>query len=314
LLSGFFGIALALIPAPPRDTKAASLKEQLLDDGPRGWSRLELLHQKTRFEWTEKETGNHREPPIARQKSGSIVYCGDNFLVWLGDTEAWAGNRRYMFTVKRPASKEQWMLGYFGPRVNDSDRNGDARLGGATREAWCIFEVPCQRIVSHPSFKVTRLDKLPDNSVELIFSLDADSDQDRNLQRIASGRVTFLPDRDWAIAKYNVSLKGARAPRVVASVTYGPARQEFLDIRHVEYTLQWHSDGKEEWNKWETDLSPRPCAEPQESFTLAAFGLPEPALPGESPKSKRWLWLNLVALVCLIAAAVLRLRMKTARK
>lgn len=317
LLLSIFGVIL-LSQAYGQQADTLALEARLRKEAPQAWKRLESKHRETHFDWKETATDNSRDEQEVHSTSGSNCYRGDLFLIRLKEngiagTKVWGGNDRYLFKVTTKSDDQPWSLGHFGSRGDDA-HNGDLTRGGQTRLPWCIFDVPCDVLLADPSFKIQSLEKKPDGSVDLRFSVSP-NELDRNLH-ITSGRVLFLPDRDWAISEYEANLTRPTLPKdppviVSASVVYGPEDERFLNIKHTRYELLWKSRGKQRGDRWERDVKCQHCDEPVESFSLASFRVPEPALPSEtSVRSRPWLWLNVVAIVCLLVAIILRSRQK----
>lgn len=296
----------------------SNLEERLRDEAPLGWKRIETKHGETRFDWKEKEIDNSQDEQKTHTASGSNCYRGSNFVVLLGKTErsyVWAGNDRYLFTVTRNANDRPWTLGHFGPRAGASGLNGDVRYGVQCRVPWCIYDVPFYLLTADPSFKIETLTTESDGSVDLQFSVSPKNGDDRRAQ-LTSGRVLLLPEQDWAIKAYEATLTRPSHPKdstinVLASVVYGPKEETYLNIKHVEYELRWHSGGKDRSDKWKSEVESQHCDEPLDSFFLASYGLSEPALLGDRTKSRPWVWLNIIAIFCMLVALILRSRLKT---
>ena len=316
----YFCGAVLISQSYGQEADMSALEARLRKEAPLAWRRLEAKHRETRFDWKQTEINNSRDEQKVRTASGSNCYRGVDFVIHIEEnggtgTKVWGGNDRYLFTVTRKSGDQSWALGHFGPRADDPARNGDWGLGVHTRIPWCFSDVPCHVLMADPSFKIQSLEKKSDGSVDLRFSISPQKEHDRNPQ-LTSGHVVLLPDRDWAISSYEANLTGPThakdSPVVVsASATYGPEEDRFLNLKHSKYELRWQDVGKQREDKWDTDLTCQHCAEPVESFSLASFGLSEPALPSEATtKSRLWLWLNVVAIVCLLVALILRSRLK----
>jgi len=306
-----------------QDIESSGLEGRFRDEAPLGWNRLKTKHDQTCFDWTQTSVKNARGKQTVLNKSGSNCYCGTDFQIRLQEDgavvpEVWGGNDRYLFTVTRSLESSPWQLRHFGPRSDNSRQNGDVNYGFQTRHSWCIFDVPFSVLASDPSFKVESIIQKSDGSVDVSFSVNPSNlNTDERKPDVASGEASLLPDRDWAIASYNVKLihpNRAEAPVVFASasVEYGPEEDGFLNIVRTSYEFHWQAEEGKRATTLERDIKCRPCKLSPESFTLAAFDVPEPALLSESnARSKSWLlWLNITAIVFLVLAFILRSRLK----
>ncbi len=285
------------------EAATSTLEAQLFEEAPRGWKRLEAKQQKTQFDWKETEVNNSSDEPKVRTTSGSNCYRGEDFVIRLdkeGKTKVWGGNDRYLFTVTRKSEDYSWALAQFGHRMDDPERNGDWEYGLQPRIPWRIYNVSLGALLEDPTFKVRGLEKNPDGSVELRFSVRPRDEHDY-FPQLTSGQALLLPGRDWAISSYEASLTRPTQPNdppvvVSASVDYGLEEDKFLNLEHTIYELRWQSNGKQRWTNWERDWTCQHCDKPVESFSLASFGLSEPALlGGEISKNIPWLWLNVAA-------------------
>lgn len=296
-----------------------ALEVRFREEAPRGWRRLELKHQATRFVWSETEFNNSGDEQNIHKRNGSNCYRGKNFVIRIQEpgtnkTEVWGGNERNIFTVSRKSDEDSWMLSQFASRTDDPVRNGDIEYGTQARIPWQVYNVTCCSLVADSSFKIESIGESHEGAVELRFTCSPRYDDGH--PQVTSGRILLLPKRDWAISMYEAKLTRPRKPDappvvVAASATYGAREKAFLNLDHSTYEVRWDSNGKQRWTRWETDWTCQHCNEPPESFTLASFGLDEPALPnGENAKVGPWMWLNVAAVACLIVGILLRSRQK----
>lgn len=304
-----------------QDAEGSGMEARLREEAPLAWKRLEAKHDQTCFNWTQTSTKNARGKHTVRRKSGSDCYRGKDFQIRLREDgaveeEVRGGNDRYLFTVTRSSDDSSWQLRHFAPRADNSGRNGFQ-----TRLPWCIVDVPLSVLTADPSFKVESLVEKPDGSVDLRFSVNPQNiNTDERTPDVTSGHVVLLPERDWAISAYEAKLTHPTKPDTPpvffsASVVYGPEEDSFLNVVHTTYEFHWQADEGQRVTTCERDLKCQHSDLPVDSFTLAAFDVPEPALLSEaSPRSRPWLlWLNIAGIVCLLVALILRSRLK-ARK
>lgn len=271
-----------------QEPDSPNLETQLRMEAPAAWKRLEAKHARTRFDWNETHIDKQGNEVRSFKASGSNCYRGEDFLVRIEPdgstrTNVWGGNDRYIFTVTkaRDANAESWRLSHFSPRVSDQALNGDSsRI--QSRMPWTIFDVPLYELILDPTFEVKSLRETPDKKVELTFAVSPGSD-DSQLPELTSGRVTLLPERNWAISSYEANVTRRAQPDAIqisasAEIEYGPEEGDFLNVTSTKYELSWQSNGKQMGDTWETEMRCQPSSEPREAFTLASFGLPEPAL------------------------------------
>jgi hypothetical protein len=296
-----------------QEAAQSALDSRLREEAPAAWKRLESKCRQTHCDWKETRIDDSRDKQTVTALSGSDCFRGEDFVVRLeykkARPEASGGNDRYLFTVQKSRDDGSWALADFGPRKDDSDMYGEVRK---VRFPWCIYNTPAYLLMADPTFRIQSLQKNQDASIDVQFSVSPHSD-DIRFPEVTSGRVVLLPDRDWAISEYELHPTRKTKPEyapvdVSAKATYGPEEGTFINLTHTALEQRWQSDGKQRKIRWETDLTCQHCDEPAESFTLAAFGLPEPALPSE--RKRIWLWLNIAAVALLMVAFILRSRRK----
>ena len=295
------------------------LKATFCDSVLAGLKQIEALHDKTHFAWTERRVDFADESKISNS-SGSNAYRGRNFVIYLNDKgdearEAFGGNDRNMFVVSKNANQARWALDLFSKRSDDPSENGDVEYGTFSRIPFEIFDTPVRDLVRSPSFVIESLNETREGSVELKFSCDPDDStltlHDRRNPRLSSGKIVFIRNRDWRISSYEAKLTKTNQPTappviVSASVEYHAADQDVLNIERSTYEMRWVSNEKPFGIRWEWSVTAKPCDEPPTSFTLFAFGLPEPAFASKSSDRNIFLLLTFAAVVCILFAYVVK--------
>lgn len=298
------------------ETDESALESQFRKEAPLGWGRLKAKHGATHFEWRTTESSSDSSQ-AARTTNGSICYRGDLFVARRdlpNKSKIWGGNDRYIFTISRSSSEDPWALNNYGPLEGSSASDGDEQFGAGTRNPWQIFNRSCDELIADPSFRIQRLKKNADGSVDLHFSVSPREQNEK--AHITSGQLVLLPDRDWAISQSEARLTRPTRPSdppiiVVTSCALGPDNVGFLNLKHTVNELRWKSGVEDRWRREETDWNCRRCQEPVASFSLTGYGIPEPALleRDSGTTGRPWLWLNVIAIVCLVAALVMRYRL-----
>lgn len=300
--------AVSLVP--DGEVYAQDLESRFRKEAPIGWKLLREKHRQTIYRWDESRSSDGKE--MKRTVSGSNAYRGDNFLITVkkqDGTTVYGGNEIYNFSVRRRSEDDPWLLIGFGQREKVSLQADELEYGALIRVPWALDLVPCLDLIGDPSFEIKSIIEKPDGVVELEFSVDPiGSSQIR--PGLTSGRISFLPDDEWAISSYEVELtyKDASSEPVTlaASADYGPPQKDFINLRHVTYEMRWKSQGKLRSNRWETDIVSERSKEAKDSFRLSTFGLDAP----EMLSGKRWSrWVIFIGGFASLFFAVLLVRM-----
>lgn len=279
-----------------------------------GWNELERLDGQTTYEVTTFSVNEVAgRPRWEKTERLSCYHKGKLFLIKEGKKEIEGGNAQYLFTLDRTDDDAHWTVSSLS--FVDLEERPAGGYGGY--DAWCLYRVPLQRIVTDPSFEMLEAEETSAPSGQLVtvhFKIDSRQRIENTIERLAGGRFTCKPARNWAVESYDFKLKAEEGLpdgiRIFGTVTYGPPARDYLNLEHFSHELTWlDSQGRKSRAAFETTVHSCSGGDlPDEKFTLSAFGLPEPGQPPAARWAGPWLWFVVAGITAIVVAVLIRRR------
>lgn len=232
-----------------------------------------------------------------------------------GNTSArstvFAKNSRYAFELYRKSATSSWVIVELIDLRKSALPSRFIQRFNSIKEARHILVSLYQgellaEVVRKSDFRVLqsrRITKEGHGLVEIRFRYSKDAGNQQH-----DGTLVLDPGRSWCLRSYDVHIKGpeSRARKKWQVVDMGEADGLPVPTRAVLNAELHGSDGtpvsKLIWN-FEYDWTNPQQPPPDEEFTLAAFGLPEPpGLEWERPTPWYW-WAALLGIACIVGGA-----------
>jgi len=309
--------------APAQD--ATELKQRFLQEAPARWKEyvrlsaelqgiLSFSHTGTLNAYDYRRRSEYKtngKAKVLKVKIKDVI----NGKVDRDDEEAVGFNTRYAFTVRRKSAASPWVLTSFFTLDSNADLGKVGfLLNDYLRSVNCAVMLESEALVDvlhKPEFQIGQCRKIQQDGEELVEVAFTYSKMDGNRKRHLSGKLNFDPNRFWCVRSADIQATGEIISGTEKSrCTQSDARGGLPPLwRRYESEGNWTTAaGQKQLRKvsHEATLTQPGDVPPDEEFTLAAFGIPEPF--GGAPKPSPWyLWLAVGGIICLGAGAVFRM-------
>jgi hypothetical protein len=281
-------VLLAAAPGRADDDQAALFREE----APPGWKAIEAVtrHLAGHVVDTQDERVVGRAPRLFEAVYDAQA-DGDRTLVRLASDKTDCKdfgqrvlclNGQRAFRLKRTAADRPWMVTYAGNDVATVKRPIDMYYSGLTAATQPYLHYRLVDLAAQPSFRVKECQTAEHNGrpmVKLEFSVDPFA-ADEGPFSIVGGMLLMDPADHWCLHEYRFDLQigQSRGSTIAGTIEYeGQIGGVSLPSIHRRQFIS-RTKNTTDWTTVCSDIRSTQAA--SESFTLAAFGLPE---TGETP-------------------------------
>jgi hypothetical protein len=268
------------------------------------------------------------EPP--RVQHWTVDEDGESFLMQLGGKpgpfQVLGRNPKYNFEIRNltqtggERKNGEWRLSQFH---NSALAGGPADLArwlvlSYLQGPFLIWKFPVDVVFEPSALKNVSATTAGSGKSEVVtvsFEREGDPASEKNADYIAGGVVRFEPARRWAIRDYEIrarppgpSSKRGLVTRVIQKCTYrSPGSIEPGEVQEdIERKVP---NGLVVSRTTATILEAGPGTLATAAFTLPAFGVAEPPVPGStSPFRSRWFWAIQAGIIALLLGLLIRRR------
>lgn len=253
---------------------------------------------------------------------------GDNFVLQIAGKgrsfdHVLCRNPKYDFDIRRGGEGEAWRINRFENTAYIATLPTEAsnRFLNFLRAPYDVWNYPVEALFSSSRLKNAAAASDGVGAKEVVtvnFQLAGDPASEENIDCIEGGVIRFEPARHWAIRDFDLRIRPAmgaarraQTVRVTKRCTYRSAGS--IEPAEVQFDLEMLT-GKQarRVNRWTVTIDEvRPSELTAKEYTLPAFGVMEPPLPGSrSPLTSRWFWMLQAGVFVLVIGLLLRRRAK----
>ncbi len=288
----------------------ATQKSRLYGEAVDAWSRARKADERVSFTirrrmWTVKDGVKRETVPPTRfeiRRDGNLASVLKTQKEG-GFDDVTVSGPSYGFRVSHAMSSDPYSLRalVFGEPKSSIKRIGIDHLLAALASAHACWSVPLEDLISDPAFSLEGIKLVDDDRiVEVRFQCDY-----KKKFHFKDGVLLLDPAREWALieSQFNVTTDGRRTTvtNQFEPGSGGAMKANLVKHRSEKYNNDEHYDCELE------DVKFGPVAE--SSFTLSAYGLPEPnQLVPTNDRSTIHFWFIGAAVVLFAAATAIRWR------
>jgi hypothetical protein len=316
-----FATNIIAVSDPP-SVWSQEVAKRFTTEAPRSWELLKSFQDTLEgaYHRTMKElSGDGRERTLYDEDGQFKLVDGNRYLYYkLTDANGesyqttFCFNSKYGFVLDRKSSSDTWQI-----RALEKNKtyvlDRFERQGGVLHVNYSLDGQSLLWIIKQPGFKLKGARTVGEPDAELVKVEFETTGYLLGDRRITGGNVTLDPNRFWSVTAYEVRLRTSEEAIVKGTVEYQGELTGFpLPRRSItDYVVK--DNPKHGHGELITEFKDiHQCNAPATDFTLSAFGLAEPTKTTKGT-SCRYIWLCAIALVCLLAASLLRCRLRRAQ-
>jgi hypothetical protein len=307
------GAILILIPSVFGDEDTA---KRFITEAPKAWETLKNFQGGLEGTYHKEMKELSNVGAIIFKVDGEFKCINGNEYLYYKLTDAKGGsyqttfcfNAKYGFILDRNSSNDPW-------QISTLEKHKEFILGRFERQGAILYTsitIDGQSllwIVKQPGFKLKNARAFEKEGKELVEISFETSSYLLSDDKILGGSVVFDPNNFWAVQNYELqrlwNIKGTSK----GYVEYAGQLDRFPIPKSSVIERKDEKGGGGQLTFTFKDL--RKCSAPDSDFTLSKYGLPEPGKT-ITASSHRWVWLVLIALLCLVTASVIRFRRRNA--